>query len=87
MKSEHFRALSISRTFRLPDLATPPEPLIDLALGKYELVVREAWQISENDPDIMALDPDDPPVIPLDQVNAPVLKALEKLAGHRKLGG
>src|SRR5208282_3806268 len=53
-----------------------PEPLIDLSLGKYHLVVREAWQISENDPDGVVLDPDDPPVIPPEQPNAPVLKAL-----------
>jgi hypothetical protein len=60
----------------LPSVEDVPEPLPDLVLGKYHLVVREAWQISENDPDSMVLDTDDPPVIPLDQPNAPVLKAL-----------
>jgi hypothetical protein len=68
----------------LPDLKGQPEPMFDLALGKYHLDVRPAWQVSENDPDAMALDLDDPPVIPVDEPNAPVLKALEQLARFRR---
>jgi hypothetical protein len=68
----------------LPSRDGTPEALIDLSLGKYDLVVREAWQIRENDPDGSALDPDDPPVIPLDQPNAPVLKALKWMEKMRK---
>lgn len=59
----------------LPTREDVPE-LLDGVLGKYHLVVREAWQISENDPDGAVLDADDPPVIPLDQPAAPVLKAM-----------
>lgn len=59
----------------LPTHEDVPE-LLNGALGKYHLVVREAWQISENDPDGAVLNADDPPVIPLDQPTAPVLKAM-----------
>jgi hypothetical protein len=68
----------------LPDLKGQPEPMFDLVLGKYQLDVRPAWQVSENDPDAMALDLDDPPVIPAEEANAPVLKALQQLARIRK---
>jgi hypothetical protein len=71
----------------LPDRDGTPEPLIDLSLGKYDLVVREAWQITENDPDASALDLTDPPAIPLDQPNAPVLKALQWMERLRTKAG
>ena len=67
----------------LPDLKGAPEPLLDAALGKYHLEVRAAWTVGENDPDNVALDLEDPPVIPPDEVNAPVLKALERLEQFR----
>ena len=63
---------------------TAPEPVSEIALEKFDIVVRPAWTISENDPDSSALDPDDPPVIPMDQANPPVLKALEQKAKFRK---
>lgn len=62
-----------------------PMPLPGM-LGKYHLVVRDAWQISANDPDGVVLDPEDPPFIPPDQTPAPVLKALawmEKMRGKQ----
>ncbi len=71
----------------LPSRDGIPEPLINLSLGKYHLVVREAWQISENDPDGVVLDPDDPPVIPPEQPNAPVLKALAWMEKMRRKAG
>lgn len=67
----------------LPDLKGKPEPMFERLLGKYHLDVRPAWQVSENDPDNVALDLDDPPIIPADEKNAPVLKALERLAQFR----
>jgi hypothetical protein len=69
----------------LPTREDEPERL-DGVLGKYHLVVREAWQISENDPDGVVLDADDPPVIPLDQPTAPVLKALAWMEKMRDKG-
>lgn len=68
----------------LPNLKGTPEPIFDPALGKYHLEVRPAWQVSENDPDNMALDLEDPPVIPLDEPNAPVLRALARLEHFRR---
>lgn len=68
----------------ISDSERPPEPFLDLGLRKYHLEIRDAWQIGENDPDMMALQPDDPPVIPVDEANAPVLKALAKLETIRK---
>jgi hypothetical protein len=61
-----------------PTRQSQPEPLMQFGLGKYDLVVREAWEIGEHDPDVVVLDPDDPPLIPKDQPNAPVLKALAR---------
>lgn len=67
----------------LPTREDVPEPL-DGALGKYHLVVREAWQISENDPDGVVLNADDPPIIPPDQPTAPVLKAMAWMEKMRR---
>jgi len=67
----------------LPTREDVPEPL-DGVLGKYHLVVREAWQISENDPDGVVLNADDPPVIPPDQPIAPVLKAMAWMEKMRR---
>ncbi len=62
----------------LPTRESTPDPMLDLALGKHHLTVREAWEIDENDPDAMVLDLDDPPFIPPGQSNAPVMRALEQ---------
>lgn len=64
----------------MPNKTATPRPVSEIGLEKFDMVVRPAWTISENDPDSLALDPDDPPVIPLDQANPPVLKALERKA-------
>lgn len=68
---------------QMPNNNTPPQLVSELGLEKTHLVVRAAWTITENDPDISALNPDDPPIIPLDQANPPVLKALERKAKLR----
>ncbi|WP_315728890.1 hypothetical protein [Bradyrhizobium sp. SZCCHNS2015] len=60
-----------------------PEPASEIALEKFDIIVRPAWTISENDPDGVALNPDDPPVVPIGQANPPVLKALEQKARFR----
>ncbi len=68
----------------LPSLTAAPRPMLETVLGKYSLVVREAWEIGENDPDSVVFDLDDPPVIPANQPNAPAKKALERLRTRRK---
>ena len=76
------------RYLLLPAILCPkgktPKILIDHAIGKYELHVRNAWEIGDNDPDMSALDIDDPPVIPADQPNAPALRTLERLKSFQK---
>jgi hypothetical protein len=69
----------------LGDDESTADPLMDRAIGKYELDVRDAWQIGPNDPDIIVIDPDDPPVIPPVVIDPPVLRALE-WAKSRKVG-
>lgn len=53
-------------------------PVIEfkLSLLKRQLHIRAAWQIGENDHDIVALDDDEDPYIPDGVVNAPVIKAI-----------
>lgn len=51
----------------------------DLVIAKQRLVVRDAWEVGEHDPDMSALDPDAEPVIPAGVVDPPVLAALTRL--------
>ena len=60
------------------------EPIWDHWIGKYELVVRQAWEIGENDPDILAIREDSNPIIPDGVKDAPVLKALQRFSKHKK---
>jgi hypothetical protein len=53
-----------------------PEIEFKLALLKRHLHIRPAWQIGENDHDIVALDDDEDPFIPDGVLNAPVIKAI-----------
>ncbi|MFD4836494.1 hypothetical protein ACFWP0_03240 [Achromobacter sp. NPDC058515] len=43
-----------------------------------EIHVRQAWEVSDNAPDVMALRPDDDPYIPPGIGNPPVLRALAR---------
>ena len=58
------------------DMTNPQMPFVQLAIRKRQLDLRQAWQISENDPDIVALAEDDEPIIPAGATNPPVEKAL-----------
>ena len=51
-------------------------PSTQFALAKRQLDIREAWQIGENDPDLVALSEDDDPIVPEGVTNPPVNKAL-----------
>lgn len=53
-----------------------PEIEVKLALLKRHLHIRPAWQIGENDHDIVALDDEEDPFIPQGVVDAPVIKAI-----------
>jgi len=56
----------------------PIKILGDVCIEKTSLNVRPAWQIGENDPDIVGVQPDDDPIIPNDVKNPPILKALAR---------
>lgn len=64
----------------LPNKMAEPEPIFELPIGKRNLTVINAWEISVNDMAVSVLDLDDPPLIPADQPNAPVIKTLEWLS-------
>lgn len=67
----------------LPNKLAQPEPILDLAIGKHNLTVINAWEIATNDMAASVLDLNVPPFIPADQPNAPVLKTLEWLKSLR----
>jgi hypothetical protein len=56
----------------------PPDVLARYGLLKRELIVREAWTIGENDPDMMGLSDEDEPIVPAGIDNPPVEKALAR---------
>jgi hypothetical protein len=53
------------------------EPYFDKAIIKTSLVIKNAWEIGENDLDQVVILPNSNPVIPFDVKDAPVLKVLE----------
>lgn len=55
-----------------------PEPIGKYALGKDNLVIRQAWEIGPNDPDVMAIQEGDDPFIPEGIINPPIYQALER---------
>ena len=61
-----------------------PTPFAQFAITKRQLNIRQAWEISENDPDICVLEADDEPIIPSGVVDPPVKKALEKIRSRKK---
>lgn len=63
----------------LPNKMAQPEPIFELPIGKHNLTVINAWEITTNDMAASVLDLDEPPLIPADQPNAPVMKTLEWL--------
>lgn len=67
----------------LPNKLAQPEPIFDLSIGKHNLTVINAWEITPNDMTASVLDLDEPPLIPADQPNAPVLRTLEWLKALR----
>ena len=56
------------------------QPRLDfeLAILKRNLVIRKAWEIGENDPDICAIEDDDDPLLPTDVEDPPILRALKQ---------
>ena len=55
-----------------------PDVLARYGMVKRELIIREAWTIGENDPDMMALSDEDDPIVPGGIEDPPVAKALAR---------
>ena len=53
-------------------------PFTTHGILKTELIVRNAWEVGINDPDMIGITPEDNPIIPADNHNAPVLEILKK---------
>jgi hypothetical protein len=56
------------------------EPFWEYGITKRELTIRPAWQISEHDPDVVAIKHNDEPIIPDGVSNPPILGVLKKRA-------
>lgn len=65
----------------------PPHLEMSCFLAKKHLHVREAWEISENDPDASVLQDEDDPIVPVGVTDPPVKKALERMRAMRLLRG
>jgi hypothetical protein len=65
--------------FHFPGKRGQPIPIPVKPIPMRELYVRQAWEVSENDPDVMALRADDDPHIPPGIENPPVLRALARV--------
>ena len=66
------------------DTSTPPRLFWELRIEKKELTVRPAWQIGENDPDVVAIGEENQPIIPDDVKDPPVTHALQRFAKFRQ---
>ena len=66
---------------------TEPTPFFEWGLVKSEVRFRSAWEIGENDPDVVAIDEDDNPIIPQGIEDAPVLTALSRFQKRRATRG
>jgi len=62
--------------------ASNPELVLDDAILKRELHLRDAWEVGRNDLDGVGVLPRDDPVIPADHPDAPVLELLRWKQEH-----
>ena len=84
--SAFLNAFGRLNTFLLAPAFGDGSPTLEMsvALVKFHLDVRPAWQIGENDPDIVAVHDDDEPIIPAGMDDAPILKALQARKDRKK---
>lgn len=55
-----------------------PEPFVEFGIIKKKLIIRQAWEIGENDFDSVVIKSNDNPLIPADKPDAPVISLLKK---------
>lgn len=78
---------SYDLTFGSISAATSVPELGSQRIRKRALFVRDAWQIGENDPDCVGINPSLDPILPEGQSKAPILQLLEKLRkGGKRMG-
>ena len=75
---------SLNEIYTFDSDKVSPIPIGKFCIGKYQLVVRPAWEIGPNDPDVVAIQKDDDPIIPEDEKNAPVLRALHRFDKRKR---
>jgi hypothetical protein len=68
----------------MPADVTEPKLLPDVSILKRDVVIRSAWEIGVNDPDITALRDEDEPFIPAGIENPPVREALDWLRSKQR---
>ncbi|MFZ5451590.1 MAG: hypothetical protein ACOZF2_06940 [Thermodesulfobacteriota bacterium] len=61
-----------------------PDVFFELGIGKYELHIKQAWEIGQNDMEMVAITEGDDPIIPDDIKNPPVQEVLENLKKWRR---
>jgi hypothetical protein len=66
---------------------TEPNPFFELGVLKSDVRFRSAWEIGENDTDVVAIGEDDNPIIPEGMENAPVLSAIARFKKRRLAKG
>jgi hypothetical protein len=77
IRYERLRRYTILPAF-MPDVSAKPEPFFDLTIRKRSIRICSAWQIGENDPDSVAIDPKEEPVIPPEIKDPPILRLLDR---------
>lgn len=55
-----------------------------LMIEKRRLIVREAWQIGEHEPELSCIDLDKEPIVPDEVVDPPINRALDRLRVMRQ---
>jgi hypothetical protein len=71
----------------LPYPTATPEVFLELAFGKKKLDVRSAWEIGENDFDMVAIEPDDDPIIPAGVRDPPIVQTLKRVRERPRMSG
>jgi hypothetical protein len=77
VRYERVRKYRILPAF-MPDATAKPEPFFDLAISKQMIRICPAWQIGENDPDSVAIDPQEEAIVPPEVKEPPILRLLDR---------
>ena len=62
---------------KISDDGNDIKPFLDKGIIKKNLIIRNAWEIGENDIDRVVINRNDRPIIPDGNTDAPILKIIE----------